>query len=153
MMFPGFQFAGHNNFSLIGVETLEYAKITHTFNSQLRLKIVILQHLTEFVLFEILSLHHIPVRYTNVSFMNNLYFHDFGHTYLQFTMDVLTWYNFTPYSIILTNVPLQSGISTGRTLFQVMKMSPLLIKRHIRSLIISLQFIISLRTWLFFRVI
>ena len=43
----------------------------------------------------------ILVGYTNISFYERLKYNPFRSTYLHFTIIVLTWYDFTLYSIVL----------------------------------------------------
>ena len=43
----------------------------------------------------------------------NIYFSSFSHTYIQFTILVLTWYYFTSYSLVFTHDLLRVYFKTG----------------------------------------
>ena len=94
MKFQGCDFACHITLYLIGVGTLEDAQNLHEFNSYFCLKIAVLHHFSELVLFKIFFWRHINFGYTNVFFVRD-FFNDSVHTYVHFTMSVLNWYNFT----------------------------------------------------------
>ena len=46
-------------------------------------------------------MRHILVGHTNISFCERLNFNTFMRTFLNFTIVILTWYDFTSYSIVL----------------------------------------------------
>ena len=52
-------------------------------------------------MFKFVLLRHILVGDTNVSFYERLNFNPFMCTIVHFNIDVLTWYDFTSYSIVL----------------------------------------------------
>ena len=58
-------------------------------------------HLRDRFLFKFILLHHIYVGYTNIYFYEQLTFNPFCYTFVKFTIVVLTWYDFTSYSIVL----------------------------------------------------
>ena len=107
----GYEFASHVNLFLIRIGILEDTKIPYAFNSLLCLTITVLHHLSEFILFKYLFLRHMHVGYTNVSFVSDLCFNDFGSTYVEFTIAVLTWYDLISYSLVMNNVLLHLGFS------------------------------------------
>ena len=59
-------------------------------------------HLRDRFLFKFILLRHICVGYKKIPFCEQLSFNPFVRTFVQFTIFVLTWYNFTPYYMILT---------------------------------------------------
>ena len=63
--------------------------------------ILILNCLRDRLLFKFILLHQNYVGYTNMFFCEKLGFNTFSHTFVNFTIVILTWYNFTSYSIVL----------------------------------------------------
>ena len=53
-------------------------------------------------MFKFVLFNHILVGYTNISFCERFNFNPFIHTFVYFTIIVLTWYYFTSHSIVLT---------------------------------------------------
>ena len=53
-------------------------------------------------IFRFVLLGHIPVGHTNIFFCGRLNFNPFSHTFVNFTIFILTWYDFTSYYILLT---------------------------------------------------
>ena len=52
-------------------------------------------------IFKFVLLRHILIGHTNISFCVRLNFNPFIPTFVHFTIVVLTWYDFTTYSIVL----------------------------------------------------
>ena len=68
-------------------------------------------------LFKFVLFHHIIVGRTNIYFCEQLNFNIFMHTFLYFNTVILTWYDFTSYSIVLLMNKLCSGLLHFEHLF------------------------------------
>ena len=52
-------------------------------------------------IFKFVSLHQIPVENTNITFFDQLNSNPFMRNFVNFTIVVLTWYDFTSYTKVL----------------------------------------------------
>ena len=58
-------------------------------------------HLNDWLLFQFILLCHIHVDYTNIYFCEWLNFNTLSRTFIYCTIVIFTWYDFTPYYIVL----------------------------------------------------
>ena len=84
--------------------------------------------------------------------MRGQYFQYFSHSSVQFSIVVMTWHDFTSYSIVFINVNFRSGFPTLAYIFRCI-FFPLLIKQHIRMLIFWIFLLGTQWLWSFYTLI
>ena len=73
----------------------------HTYDWFYTTSVVYLSQILVCFIFKFVLLSHILVVHTNIFFCERLNFNPLMHNFVNFTIVVLTWYDFTPYSILL----------------------------------------------------